>query len=63
MLLPLQNLLALGEEEGVGAEVVSLVAGAEGARSPGLSRLFAPEELRQLLELERRATIHAMGPA
>ena len=61
--MPNQALLALGEDEGVGAEVVALVAGGEGARSQGLSRLFAPDELRQLLELERRAAVHAMGPA
>ena len=53
-----QELLALGSGQDAGREVVALVAGSAG--EPGVSGLFAPQELQQLLEHERKATIHAL---
>ena len=56
-------MLALGEAEGFGAEVVALVAGHGSMQQPGLAAIFWEEELRQLLEHERRAAVHALVQA
>ena len=53
-----QALLSLGEQSSTGATVVELVAGAAGDDA-GFAQYFAPGELGQLLELERRAVVHA----
>jgi hypothetical protein len=59
-----QALLALGEPQATGEEVLGLVAGSGGgAQLPGLAGHFAAAELRQLLEHERRAAVHALGHA
>lgn len=60
--LTAQALVALGEPGNTGEEIVSLVAGT-GGNANALSRHFAPAELQQLLELERRATVSAKANA
>lgn len=57
-----QALVALGEPGTTGEEVVRLVAGA-GGNADALSRYFAPAELQQLLELERKAVVNAKASA
>ena len=53
-----QTLLSLGEPSSTGASVIEVVAGASGDGS-SYAKYFAPAELGQLLELERRALVHA----
>ena len=56
----MQTLLSLGEPSSTGASVIELVAGAaEDDASAGFAQYFAPAELGQLLDLERRAVVHA----
>lgn len=57
-----QALVALGEAGVTGEEIVECVAGG-GGNAEGLSRYFASAELRQLLELERRAALQATEAA
>ena len=57
----LQALLSLGEPIGTGSSIIELVAGAAGASCEGFARYFTSAELGQLLELERRALVHAKG--
>ena len=57
ILSAVQTLLSLGKPSSTGASVIELVAGAAGADA-GFAQYFAPAELGQLLELERRAVVH-----
>ena len=50
--------MTLGEPSSTGEEVIELVAGGGGGSTDGLSRYFAPAEIQQILELERRAAVH-----
>lgn len=54
----LQTLLSLGAVSSTGASVAELVAGSAGDGG-GFAQYFAPAELGQLLEMERRAVVHA----
>ena len=53
----MQALVSLGEPSSTGANVIELAAGAAGDDA-SFAQYFAPEELGQLLELERRAVVH-----
>lgn len=60
-----QALVSLGDNVGVGSEVMQLVAG-DGTPPlgfTGLAPLFAPAELHTLLELERKAVVAGIAAA
>lgn len=60
-----QALVLLGDDGGVGSEVVQLVAG-DGTPPlgfTGLAPFFAPAELHTLLELERKAVVAGIAAA
>ena len=60
-----QALVSLGDDVGIGSEVVLLVAG-DGTPPlgfTGLAPLFAPAELHMLLELERKAVLAGIAAA
>jgi len=54
-----QALLSLGEASSTGSSTIELVAGAALGDIEGFAKYFAPAELGELLELERRALVHA----
>ena len=54
----MQTLLSMDAASSTGASVVELAAGAAGDGA-GFAQYFAPAELGQLLEMERRAVVNA----
>ena len=46
---------------GLGAEIVPLVAGTESDKHTGLMYFFTQQEMQQLLEIERLTELNLMG--